>query len=116
VRIRHGQVESLAINAIRQQVDGPAKFRVDAVKVVHKAAGFVALNPSFVFRIDLARRLLDGFGVDFEFDLFTYGHCACFQKFIVIDSVILAVQFGFRLQPDAHSASRVFGGLRHFRW
>ena len=52
---------------------------------------------SLTFRTVFADSFLDGFGVDFEFDLFTHGHYARFQKFIVIDSVILPIQFGFRL-------------------
>src|SRR5205814_800153 len=92
----------------------PAPSRVGLASII-RLIGRIDII-SLTFRTVFADSFLDGFGVDFEFDLFTHGHYARFQKFIVIDSVILPIQFGFRLQPDSHSAPRVFGGLRHLRW
>jgi hypothetical protein len=63
----------------------------------------------FVFGVVLARRFLDGFGIDFEFDLLTYRHHARLQNFVVIDSVILAIQFRatpLRRCPTLSAATR----------
>ena len=73
----------------------PAPSRVGLASII-RLIGRIDII-SLTFRTVFADSFLDGFGVDFEFDLFTHGHYARFQKFIVIDSVILPIQFGFRL-------------------
>jgi len=57
----------------------------------------------------LACGFLDGFGIDFEFDLLAHGQDARFERLVVFDPIVHAIQLRFGSQSNAKVSLRVFG-------